>query len=138
MESDFLKDKNIKVTKARVVILDILFNSSDSLNADEIFIECKKRGNNINLSTVYRTIDIFLENNIVDKFLLEDGISVYKIHKSSHNHRIECDICHKEIVLECPIKKIEEMIRKETGFRVTNHSLKMSGICKQCEKESQK
>lgn len=136
--TNFLKDKNLKVTKGREVILDIIFESSESLSAEEIFNECKRKGQNINLSTVYRTIDIFLDNNIIDKFILENGISTYKLHKRNHNHKLECDLCHKEIELECPIKQIEEIILKETGFKVTNHSLKISGICKKCEKETQK
>ncbi len=133
-----LKDKGIKVTKARIRILTILQNSKESISADKIFDICRRDDTNINLSTVYRTLDVFLENNIIDKFVLEDSVSIYKIHKANHKHLLECDICHKEVELNCPMIQIEEIINRQTGFTLTEHNLQMKGVCDECKKTSQK
>lgn len=133
--NNILKLKELKVTKARKEILEIFLGKKDtSLNAEEIFSICRRSGKNINLSTVYRTLDIFLEKEILDKFILENGVSVYKIHKKTHKHILECDICHKEVEVPCPLKQIEEIVREKTGFTLTEHSLKMKGVCDNCKK----
>ncbi len=133
-----LKDKNMKITKARMKILMILINKKDGMTAEEIFDICRDESININLSTVYRTLDSFCEHNIIDKYLLEDGVSSYKLHKDSHKHLLECDVCHKEVEMPCPIGQIEELIKRQTGFTLTEHNIEIKGICETCKKTSQK
>ncbi|MDQ0149690.1 Fur family transcriptional regulator [Eubacterium multiforme] len=135
---NILKDKNMKVTKARMKILTILLNKKDGMTAEEIFDICRKNQININLSTVYRTLDAFYEHQIIDKFILEDGVSSYKLHKSTHKHILECDICHKEVEVQCPIGQIEELIKRQTGFTLTEHNIEIKGVCEECKKTSQK
>lgn len=133
-----LRGKKIKVTKARIEILKVLLDKKDGITAEEILGVCKDEGVNINLSTVYRTLDSFHENKIVDKYILEDGVSSYKIHKHNHSHLLECDICHKEVEMPCPIGQIEELIKRQTGFTLTEHNIEIKGICEECKKTSQK
>lgn len=135
---NILKDKNMKVTKARMNILTILLNNKDGMTAEEIFDICRESQININLSTVYRTLDTFYEHQIIDKFILEDGVSSYKLHKSTHKYILECDICHKEVEVPCPIGQIEELIKRQTGFTLTEHNIEIKGVCEECKKTSQK
>lgn len=133
-----LKDKNMKVTKARIKILMILVKKKEGMTAEEIFDICREENININLSTVYRTLDSFYDHNIIDKYLLEDGVASYKLHKANHKHLLECDICHKEVEMPCPIGQIEELIKRQTGFTLTEHNIEIKGICESCKKTSQK
>lgn len=133
-----LKDKNMKVTKARIKILMILVKKKEGMTAEEIFDICREDNININLSTVYRTLDSFYDHNIIDKYLLEDGVASYKLHKANHKHLLECDICHKEVEMPCPIGQIEELIKRQTGFTLTEHNIEIKGICEACKKTSQK
>lgn len=133
--NDILKNKGLKITKARTEILEIFLTDIEkSLNAEEIFSKVRHMGKNINLSTIYRTLEIFLEKLILDRFVLENGVAVYKIHRETHKHILECDVCHKEIEVPCPIKQIEEILKEQTGFTLTDHSLKMKGVCNKCKK----
>ncbi|MGL4851018.1 MAG: Fur family transcriptional regulator [Clostridium sp.] len=133
--NEILKINDLKVTKGRSEILEIFsLDKEKSISAEEIFNILKERGKNVNLSTVYRTIDIFLDKSILDKFILETGVGVYKLHKKTHKHVLECDVCHKEVELPCPLKQIEEIVKEKTGFTLTEHSLKMKGVCDNCKK----
>ena len=72
MESqEFLKSKNIKVTRGRIEILDILKNAESSLSAEKIYLLSREKSININLSTVYRTLELFEEKQIQKKLLLQ-------------------------------------------------------------------
>lgn len=72
--NNFLKNKGIKVTKGRVAILDFLSKAEKSLTVDTIYEECKSVGVDINLSTVYRAMELFEAKGIVDRFplMMED------------------------------------------------------------------
>lgn len=126
---EIFKAKGVKVTKARLSIYNLLKETDRCITADYIYSKCK----DINLSTVYRTLEIFLEKGIVDKFELGEGKSSYKLkNEDIHKHILECDLCHKEIEVPCPMQQIEEILRNQTGFKVKEHNLTLKGICKEC------
>lgn len=130
-----LKSKGLKVTKARVAILNILSDSDHSLTVEMIFEKLKDLAIDINLSTVYRCVEQFEEKEIVDKFVLKEGIFSYRLKGEEHKHLLECSICHKEIQVPCPMKQIEELVQSETGFTLMEHNLIMKGVCKDCKKK---
>jgi Fur family transcriptional regulator, ferric uptake regulator len=134
---DILKQNKIKVTAPRKVILDIILNLNKSSSAEDIFKQCVNSAENINLSTVYRTLEIFEKKKLIDKFHLGDGKYSYTYKKDTHKHVLECSLCHMEIEVECPMKQIEELIKNKTGFTMMEHQLYIRGICDDCKKEEE-
>lgn len=134
---DILKQHNLKVTKPREAILDLLHNSKRGIDAETIKNELQKTDLFVNLSTIYRALETFEGLKIVEKFDLGDKRYNYILKKHDHLHRFKCEACKKDFELECPMSKIEELIAKETGFVVTNHHIELSGICKDCQKKLQ-
>lgn len=134
MESkEFLKSKDIKITKGRIEILNILKNAENSLSAEKIYQIYRENSTNINLSTVYRTLELFVEKEIIEKITLNDGIFSYRLKKQTHRHHLKCDICNKEIEIPCPMSQIEEIVQNETGFTLTQHDLVLKGVCRECK-----
>lgn len=132
--NNFLKSKGIKVTKGRVAILDFLSKAEKSLTVDTIYEECKSVGVDINLSTVYRAMELFEAKGIVDRFPLNDGRFSYRIRKEEHKHILQCSICHKEVEIPCPMKQFEEIVQNETGFTLVEHNLIMKAFVKNVRK----
>lgn len=130
-----LKENKIKVTKGRIAVLDILSNSEQAMSADDMYKQLKSMGNNIDLSTVYRNLELFVEKSIIDKFDTGDGKYNYKIEEHKHKHVIECSCCHKEIEIECPMIPVEEFIKNKTDFVLLEHELKIKALCKKCLKK---
>lgn len=128
-----LRQNSIKVTKARRTIFDIILNSENSISAEFIYNTCVETGDDINLSTVYRTLELFEEKEIVDKFDLGEGRYTYCIKKNSHMHTLRCSLCNKEIDVPCPMHQVEELVKNKTGFTLTEHHLILKGICEQCK-----
>lgn len=129
---ELLKKYNMKITKARLTILQIFRQSTNSISAEEIYDLCKSNQEGINLSTVYRTLDLFVTKEIISKFNLGQGKDVYKLKKESHRHVLECSVCNEEIEIPCPMVQIEESLQNEMGFTLTEHSLKLKGVCSKC------
>ncbi|SFA93407.1 Fur family transcriptional regulator [Clostridium frigidicarnis] len=128
-------EHNIKLTKARISIYNIIMEEHDAITAEDVYKKCLENGLNINLSTVYRTLDLFEDKSIVEKYDLGKGCYNFSIQKNDHKHVLQCSICHKEIELNCPMKQIEAMVKSETGFVLLEHELKMKGLCKDCSDE---
>lgn len=136
MESkEILKKNGIKITQGRIEILNILKDSENSLSAEKIYQISKNNNININLSTVYRTLELFEEKELTEKITLNDGVFSYKLKRNTHRHHLECDICHKEVEIPCPMLQIQEMVQNSTGFTLTDHDLVMKGVCKDCKKK---
>lgn len=130
---DLLKEKGIKITRGRIVIYNIIKSSDRSLTADNIYEKCKEVGDNLNLSTIYRTLEMFDDKKIIEKFNLGDGRYSFSIKQHEHKHILECSICHKEIEVPCPMRPIMEIVKNETGFVLTDHELVLKGICEKCK-----
>lgn len=130
---EVLKEHDIKITKGRLEILNILKNSENSLSAEKIYQLYRDNSININLSTIYRTLELFEEKDITEKITLNDGVFSYKLKGKTHQHHLECDICHKEVEIPCPMLQIQELVQNSTGFTLTDHDLVMKGVCKDCK-----
>jgi Fe2+ or Zn2+ uptake regulation protein len=132
-----LRKYNIKVTRARLNILDILSKSEDAINAEGIFEICRQKNVNVDLSTVYRSLELFQIKKIVRKIDLGQGEYRYSIIRKKHKHILQCKICHKQIEIDCPMQQVEEIIKSKTGFVFEEENLdfKINGICKDCRKK---
>ena len=133
--NEILKGNDLKITKGRIEILNILQNSENSLSAEKIHQIYRCNDININLSTVYRTLELFEEKDLLEKITLNDGVFSYKLKGKTHRHHLECDICHKEVEIPCPMLQIQEMVQNSTGFTLTDHDLVMKGVCQDCKKK---
>ncbi|MHC6180769.1 Fur family transcriptional regulator [Clostridium sp. JNZ X4-2] len=131
-----LKKYEIKITKARLNILDILSKSEDAISAEGIFERLGEKNVNVDLSTIYRSLELFENKKIVRKLDLGQGEYKYVIIKEKHKHILQCKICHKQIEIDCPMQQIEEIIKNKTGFVFEEEKLdfKIKGICRDCRK----
>ncbi|MBS4803969.1 MAG: transcriptional repressor [Clostridium sp.] len=129
----YFRENGIRVTAGRISILNIIEGSEKGLSAENIYDECKKKNNNLNLSTVYRTLELLEEKDVIKKISI-DGPSLYILKREKHKHILECDVCHKCVEIPCPMEEIEEAIKAKVGFSLTQHKLELNGICDQCKK----
>lgn len=129
----YFRENGIRVTAGRISILNIIEGSEKGLSAENIYDECKKKNNNLNLSTVYRTLELLEEKDVIKKISI-DGPSLYILKRENHKHILECDVCHKCVEIPCPMEEIEEAIKAKVGFSLTQHKLELNGICDQCKK----
>ncbi|MCH3965012.1 MAG: transcriptional repressor [Clostridium sp.] len=130
----YLRERDIKVTKPRTCILKIFLRSDGVMSAEDVLTRCRLENLNINMSTIYRTLELFYDKNIIKRFDLDKNKSGYAIIKRNHKHVLQCKLCHREIEIDCPMQQIEDMVKNKTGFLLTDESLdfKLYGICRQC------
>ena len=119
-----LKNHNLKITNSRLKVLDLI-NGLD-INATKKNIILKS---NIDKSTVYRILEVFLKENVIEKNLNYNNDIYYSI-MEEHAHYIKCIKCHKREKIDiCPIPNLEK-----TGFKIISHKIEIDGICANCSK----
>lgn len=126
MIEDLLRNNNIKVTRQRVEILKII----NKLGFDSSIKNISNNVSDINQSTVYRILNKFYEDGLVEKVIgLNDEI-IYVIIEED-KHFIRCLKCKKiEEVKTCAL---DHNIENVNGFIIKRHSLIIDGICKKCQ-----
>lgn len=131
---NFFKKYGIKNTKQRNIILEILKQEKKPTTAEEIFLKSKKIDDTISLSTVYRTLNIFVSKEIVVKLAVaEDNVSVFELNKIDHEHYLLCVECHKAIEIgHCPLRLYENSLEESTDFDIIGHKLEIYGYCPEC------
>ncbi len=134
-----LQEKSYKITPQRQMILKVLLDNADKhLSAEEVHYIAKQRDPEIGLATVYRTLEILDNINILHKIDFGDGCIRYEFSdKDAHNHHhLICINCGRVIEFNDDLlETLETWIEKKTKFEVTNHQLKFFGYCKDCQSE---
>lgn len=127
----------LKKTKTREKVRLLLEHSNKPLSAYDIYEELKDE--NITLSSIYRTLETFHNNNIVIKEISNDKVSKYSLNKKEHQHFLECRECHSSTPLDfCPYHNANKKIKNETDFTVDEHNLIIFGLCKDCNTKNSK
>ncbi|MDF2544103.1 MAG: hypothetical protein K0S47_3821 [Herbinix sp.] len=123
-------------TKQKQIILTLLKEADKPMSINEIYTQVVSQLPKIAKSTIYRNIDSLLQQNLIDKYHLNDSEVFYRIKENSmeHKHFVICNECKKMFDLPlCPIHEIEHAMEQE-GFIVEEHQIQISGICKNCAK----
>ena len=139
---DPLGIKNLRKTKARKTIIAILSKDKDrAFSAEELHTACDA-DLQIDLSTVYRTMNTLTESGLVTKSMRDDGKAYFQLAEpqgSVHHHRIVCSRCKASAdIAMCPLHNLEQQILSETGFLITSHSLELTGLCPDCKAEEER
>jgi len=126
----------LKNTKYRVILIEHLSKTEKLLSAKEIYKQLSKKHIAINLSTVYRTLDVLVDNNIFNRVTIEgEKQSRYEYNRDIHHHFLICRGCNKIIpIYDCPLEVYEERLQAESGFQITGHRVEFYGFCDDCKK----
>jgi Fur family ferric uptake transcriptional regulator len=133
---NILTKKGCKNTKSRRAVLDIMEKADATLSAEDIFILIKQSGKSVNLSTVYRTLELMEKMGLAEKTVMSDGKARYRLTGDGHKHHLICTNCHKTVEIDsCPLGALEKDVMKETSFDITGHKLEIYGLCPECKND---
>ncbi len=134
-----LKEKGLKVTRQRLVVLEVLAgNAEEHLTAEEIYDRVKADNPDIGLATVYRTVQLLLELELIDRISLDDGFVRYEIadrreRERHRHHHLICLKCGSVTAFQRDmLEALETGVKTALGFHVTDHEVKLYGFCRDC------
>ena len=120
--------KGIKLTHQRRVIAKVLSKSEDHPDANLVFKRSSKVDSNISMATVYRTMKLFEDTNIVVVRDFGDGRSRYEIYSNDHHdHLIDTESGQVIEFVNDEIEELQHKVAKELGYELTGHRLELYG-----------
>jgi len=129
-----LRDGGKRLTVQRALIWEILTARPDAhLSADEIAEEVRARMPQVNASTVYRNLEMLVENGLVLRTNLGESRTFFEPAHSHRHHHLVCEQCgkvehvHGEILGGAPAR-----IRTRHGFQLGTRELTLFGRCRDC------
>ena len=120
--------KGVKLTDQRKIIAQVMSESTDHPDVDELYNRVSKIDNKISIATVYRTVKLFEEAGIVSKHDFKGNKSRYEQATNEHHDHL-IDINSGEII-EFVDKDIEELqikVAKKLGYKLVDHKLELYG-----------
>lgn len=137
MDNQDLKKAGLKVTAARVKILQLLENTRERhVSAEDIYRILLDAGEDIGLATVYRVLTQFEEAKLVIRHHFAEGHSVFEMDSGTHHDHLVCVKCGRvEEFVDRIIEERQQAVALQAGFSITDHSLNIYGICGKCQKK---
>lgn len=131
-----LKKNSLKFTIQREVILETLYNSDEHLTPESLhnLIQNKFPDLNTGIATVYRTLSLLEESDMVTSLSFGAHGKKYELGAKHHHDHFICTICGS--ITEFVDEQIEERQHKiadDLGFEMQDHSMQIYGICKNCQ-----
>jgi len=121
-------------TKQREAILGVLRNTKAHPTADWIYEQVKKEIPNISKGTVYRNLQVLLEDGAITELNLSGTLSRFEVKQERHYH-FRCEQCGHVFDVDEPVNdELDERVAKRTGFVVSHHQTEFRGLCKDCQR----
>ena len=134
--SDSRQEPIFKHSKKRDRILEILEKTDTHPTADWIYDRVKKEFPDLSMGTVYRNLNILIEQGLVQKFDFGNTFDRFDAKLIPHYHFI-CEKCGSVFDLEIPAdNELNTKINKTTNFIIKKHRLEFFGECIKCREKS--
>ena len=131
-----VKQKGLKYTEQREIVLSVLLYAKDHLTAEEVYNEIKKEHpeSNIGIATVYRALSFLEEIDLIASITFGTDGKKYESNAKSHHDHLICTDCGKIIeFIDEEIEKRQDKIAKKNKFKITSHSMQLYGTCETCQ-----
>ena len=122
-------DKGMRMTGQRRIIAQVIQNSDDHPDAEELLARASAIDDGISIATVYRTVKLFEEAGILDRLEFGDGRARYEdAERDHHDHLI--DINSGEVIefVDPEIEELQEKIARKLGYELRGHKLELYGV----------
>jgi Fe2+ or Zn2+ uptake regulation protein len=131
-----LRDSGKRLTRQRQLVLEVLTESEQHLDAEGVHDQAKARDPNISLATVYRTLSLLKEVGLVEEHRLgEDHAHFEAVPEEPHYH-FTCVRCGCVIEFDAPqVTQVVRRLSEEEGLQINQVHLLLRGICDRCQSE---
>jgi Fur family transcriptional regulator, ferric uptake regulator len=130
---EILKERGYRLTPQRIMVLELLHETDSHISALEIVTRVQARYPCVNKSTVYRTLDLLKELDLVTETELGGDTLFYHHAEKGHHHHLICAVCGEAIeVGDDVFATLETTLRDRFGFSADLKHLAIQGRCANC------
>jgi Fur family ferric uptake transcriptional regulator len=135
---EHIQKAGLRRTGQRDLIMEIFLSTEEHLTSEDLYWIVQKHDPTVGHTTVYRTLKLLTEAGLAREVRFGDNKTYYEHHYNHqhHDHMI-CTDCGKVIEFYSPeIESLQDQMADNFGFKPTHHSLRLWGICEDCQKKA--
>ena len=130
-----LSELGYRLTPQRIMIVSAIENSDNHISAEEIYAQVVAKYPNVNISTVYRTLELLKRLGLVTETDMGEGRVRYHPVGKGHHHHLVCQGCGAIIALdESLLSSLKSALLREYKFSADLRHLAILGRCVNCRK----
>ncbi len=135
---EHIQKAGLRRTSQRDLILEMFLKTEEHLSSEDLYWLVQKQDPSVGHTTVYRTLKLLAEAGLAREVRFGDGKTYYEHHYNHEHHdHLICTECGKIIeFFSAEIEDLQDKMAEKYGFRLTNHSLRMWGVCEDCQKRT--
>jgi Fur family transcriptional regulator, ferric uptake regulator len=125
--------RGLRLTRQRRAVLDAIAAAPSSMSALQVYNAARAGCPELGLTTVYRTLDVLAEMGALRRVHGPDHCESFVPASAAHGHTVLCSACGRVTEFTtCDLRGIADAVARETGYRITDHILQLSGLCAGC------
>ncbi len=130
-----LRERGFRLTPQREMVLHVLHDAEEHATAEELYARVSALSSAVDLSTVYRTLELLEEFRLVASFDLGDGQRRYElltVHRP--HHHLHCRNCGKLVTLDAQeLQPLLDQLAQAHGFQGQIEHWVIPGLCQECQ-----
>ena len=119
--------KNIRMTSQRQIIIQVIEESDDHPDVDQLYLRSVEFDNTISIATVYRTVKFLEEAGLIERLEFGDGRSRYEEAGEHHEHLVDIETGEVHEFYNEELETLKMEIAREMGYDLIDHRLELYG-----------
>ena len=133
-----LREKGFKVTPQRLALYNVLSNTTEHPSAEMIFSKLQEFYPTMSLATVYKTIEILKEIELVQILNVGEESFRYDANTDTHPH-VRCLVCNRvDDIYGVDESAYVKQISEKTAYRLSGQQFYFYGVCPECQSKAGK
>ena len=119
--------KNIRMTSQRQIIIQVIEESDDHPDVDQLYLRSVELDNTISIATVYRTVKLLEEAGFIERLEFGDGRSRYEEAGEHHEHLVDIETGEVHEFYNEELETLKTEIARDMGYDLIDHRLELYG-----------
>ncbi|MCC6597311.1 MAG: transcriptional repressor [Alphaproteobacteria bacterium] len=120
-------EAGLKMTGQRRVILKVLGNAEDHPSVESVYERARELDSSISIATVYRTLSLLGELDLVIRHEFQEGHSRYEVNSDHHHHLVDLETGEVVEFQNDELEALKEKIARDLGYDLVDHRLELYG-----------
>ena len=131
---DTLRSHGYRITPQREMIVEAIAHSGHHINAEEVFAQVQERTHSVNIATVYRTLDLLVEQGLASRIDLGEQRVMYATYQHGPHIHLVCRQCGQVIdAKQDMLSVLNHQLQSDYQFAADLQHISVVGLCSDCQ-----